>query len=89
MPKNLVKTPYKPSDLQAPENTEASNIGDVLQYLRETYEYQVEWLPRAVRKGARPPADADCLDLKFGTAADAVRFSFRWCGEMRAGERRL
>jgi hypothetical protein len=89
MPKNFVKTPYRLADLQAPEANRASNLGEVLRYLTDTYNYQVEWLPRAVRKGARPPADADCLDIKFESAADATRFSFHWREKMWAGDRRL
>jgi hypothetical protein len=83
-----VKTPYTAYHLSKPEITEASNLSDVLLWVDEHLEGW-EWGPRGVRKGARPPADAECHDLVFDTAPQAARFKLHWSGQMWAGERRM
>jgi hypothetical protein len=89
MPKNVVRTPYTKQNLDAPEMTEQSNIAHVLTFLRKELAGEVAWMPRSLRKGAKPSADANCFDLVFATSADATRFAFHWRGRMWAGDRTL
>ena len=84
-PPHHVKTPHTATHLDAPEITEASNLAEVLLWLDEHLD-GYDWHPRHVRKGAGPPADAECYDLHFAKAADAAGFKFHWAGRMRGGE---
>jgi hypothetical protein len=83
-----VKTPYTDYHLSKPEITEASNLAEVLLWLNEYLEGW-EWKPRGVRKGAKPPPDAECHDLIFDAAPQAARFNLYWAGQMRAGDRQM
>ncbi len=89
MPKNLVRTPFVQRDLDAPEMTENSNIADILAFLGSEIASEVEWVPRAFRKGAKPNADAECYDIRFASSAEATKFAFHWRGRMWSGERTL
>lgn len=84
-----VKTPYTAAHLAAPEIAEASNLANVLLWLEQHLEGSGEWQSRGVRKGAKPPVDAECHDLVFVTAPQAARFKLHWAGEMWAGNRRM
>jgi hypothetical protein len=83
-----VKTPCMAYHLSKPEITEASNLAEVLLWLDEHLEGW-EWQPRGVRKGAKPPPDAERYDLVFAAAPQAGRFKLHWASEMWAGDRRM
>ena len=68
-----VKTPYTAAHLSAPKATEASNLAEVLLWLDQHPEGW-QWEPRGVRKGAKPPLDAERPDLVFRSAPQAARF---------------
>ena len=66
----FARTPGRPRD------HETSNLADLLLWLIQNLDAW-EWAPQGVRKGAKPPSDAECRDLgvKHRTAGGQLQAS--------------